>query len=160
MNAPSLPALTTTVFSQCRSGPVWNGSPQTDSVGSVPQSLRQLLLLPGHLSPTETALLLLRHTATLTQGAADQVGTLARCHDNDASGNSRGAVASKRRAGCFANDLRTRARGTQNEPRSCRHVPCRRKQMHGLCAYAGSEYTHDLTPENRETPFDKVRHAG
>jgi len=39
---------------------VWSRSLQTDSGGSVPPSLRQLLMLPGQLSPTETALL--RHT--------------------------------------------------------------------------------------------------
>jgi len=49
LDAPSPPTLTTTVFSQGRSGVVWSRPLQADSGGSVPPSLRQLLMLPGQL---------------------------------------------------------------------------------------------------------------
>jgi hypothetical protein len=49
MDTPSPPTLTTTVFSQGRSGVVWSRPLQADSGGSVPPSLRQLLMLPGQL---------------------------------------------------------------------------------------------------------------
>ena len=49
VEAPSPPTLTTTVFSQGRSGVVWSRPLQADSGGSVPPSLRQLLMLPGQL---------------------------------------------------------------------------------------------------------------
>jgi hypothetical protein len=49
VDAPSPPTLTTTVFSQGRSGVVWSRPLQADSGGSVPPSLRQLLMPPGQL---------------------------------------------------------------------------------------------------------------
>ena len=65
VDAPSPPTLTTTVFSQGRSGVVWSRPLQADSGGSVPPSLRQLLMLPGQLRADQSRIAA-AHTHTLT----------------------------------------------------------------------------------------------
>jgi hypothetical protein len=66
MDTPSPPTLTTTVFSQGRSGVVWSRPLQADSGGSVPPSLRQLLMLPGQLLADQSRIAA-AHTITFTR---------------------------------------------------------------------------------------------
>ena len=72
LDAPSPPTLTTTVFSQGRSGVVWSRPLQADSGGSVPPSLRQLLMLPGQLH-ADLSRIAAAHSSILTPGARSDI---------------------------------------------------------------------------------------
>ena len=69
LDAPSPPTLTTTVFSQGRSGVVWSRPLQADSGGSVPPSLRQLLMLPGQLRANRSRIAA-AHATSRTEGGS------------------------------------------------------------------------------------------
>ena len=72
LDAPSPPTLTNTVFSQGRSGVVWSRPLQADSGGSVPPSLRQLLMLPGQLH-ADLSRIAAAHSSILTPGARSDI---------------------------------------------------------------------------------------